>query len=87
MLENIQNNDSLVWHEWTTDKSIPDNLPFDEYLLVETTSRICKLAVSHFYKNEKGSIFGIVGSHFYYDYEIIRWTSIQHLLHFSPRAK
>ena len=71
---------ALVWHEWTTGRKVPDDVPVDELLLVEIDSKSKKYSSAQFFLNGQGHKMGTVGDCFYFDRTILRWASIQHLI-------
>ncbi len=72
--------DKLVWHDWTTGRKVPDNVPVGELLLVEIDSRGKQYSSAQFFLNGSGQKMGTVGDVFHWDRKIIRWASIQHLV-------
>ena len=71
---------ALVWHDWTTGRKVPDDVPVDELLLVEIDSRGKQCSSAQFFLNGQGHKMGTVGDCFYFDRTILRWASIQHLI-------
>ena len=67
--------------QWNDYKDI-NSVPLDELLLVEVDKENNRkqFKSAEFGMGGDGNVFGIVGDHFHFDEDILRWASIQHLV-------
>jgi len=66
----------LEWKEWISANGVPR----EELLLIEVERSYDKYQSGVIHTGANGGPIGTFGGQFYFDWDIIRWASIQHLI-------